>query len=140
MLVRMVSSLTLVVALMLVLAAVAKRMLGSRLPVQSGTAVVQVVGSGYLGPRKTVSLVSVAGELLIIGTTQNDIVPLGRLSDTEQIKRVLASGPGHGGVADGFFWSQWWRGSAISAAQDRGIPSPSPKDAQPQGEEDHASR
>lgn len=112
--VRMASSLALVLAVMLVLAVLAKRWFGTRLSLQPGSALVQVVASGYVGPRKAVSLVSVGGELLILGTTQTDIVPLGRLSDAEQIKRVLAQA-GRSGFGATPLWGVWSRNAADSA-------------------------
>jgi len=89
-LLRMASALALVLALLLLLAAVAKRVLGGRFPLAAGTPLVRIVGSGYLGPRKAVSLVSVAGEFFVVGTTQSDIVPLGRLTDQEAAKRLMS--------------------------------------------------
>src|SRR3712207_4568734 len=52
---------------------------------------VQVLGSGYIGPRKTIALVAVAGEYLIVGTTATDLVPLGRLHDSGQLEALLAA-------------------------------------------------
>jgi flagellar protein FliO/FliZ len=136
MVVRMASSLALVVAMMLVLAAAAKRLGGSRLPSPSRGAVVQILGSGYLGPRKAVSLVLVAGELLIVGTTQTDIVPLGRLSDAEQIKRALAGAPTGGSIASEPFWARWWSTPPLGPMEtSRTAPS-----AGTDGAEGHASQ
>lgn len=127
--VRMVSSLLLVVALMLILSAAAKRLFGVRLPVAAGQTHVQVVGSGYLGPRKTVSLVAVAGELLIVGTTQNDIVPLGRVTDAERIKQVLSSGTHGEGLSEGNLWASWRRSIGLpdgrsGSSEDKGGHAP----------------
>lgn len=136
MVVRMASSLALVVAMMLVLASAAKRLLGNRLSSPPSGALVQILGSGDLGPRKSVSLVSVAGELLIVGTTQTDIVPLGRVSDAEQIKRVLAGNPIGGFIAREPLWSQWWSAPSRSSSEaSHAAPS-----AGTDGVEDHASR
>lgn len=85
----MVSALAIVLAAMMILVAVAKRVLGGRLLAPAGAPLVQVLGSGYLGPRKSVALVSVAGELLILGTTQTELIPLGHITDPEQIRLVL---------------------------------------------------
>ncbi len=93
-LVRMVSALAVVVALMMILAAVARRVMGGRGLTLSQTPLVQVLGSGYLGPRKSIALVSVAGDLLIVGTTATDLVPLGRVSDPDQVRRLLAGKTG----------------------------------------------
>ena len=52
---------------------------------------VQVLASGYIGPRKTIALVSVAGEYLIVGATATDLVPLGRVQDSGTLRELLAS-------------------------------------------------
>jgi flagellar protein FliO/FliZ len=88
-LIRMVSALAVVVGLMMVLAAIARRVMGGRALALSQTPMVQVLGSGYLGPRKSIALVAVAGDLLIVGTTATDLVPMGRVSDPEQVRRLL---------------------------------------------------
>lgn len=88
-LIRMVSALAVVVGLMMVLATVARRVMGGRALALSQTPMVQVLGSGYLGPRKSIALVAVAGDLLIVGTTATDLVPMGRVSDPEQVRRLL---------------------------------------------------
>ena len=90
-LVRTVSALAIVLALMGLLAMVAKRVLGNRLGLVGPRPLVHVVASGYIAPRKSIALVSVAGEYLIIGTTATDLVPLGRVTDTSQLQEMLAS-------------------------------------------------
>jgi flagellar protein FliO/FliZ len=55
------------------------------------TQIVQVLGSGYIGPRKTISLVSVAGEFLIVGMTQTDLVALGHITDRERVQQFLSA-------------------------------------------------
>jgi len=93
-LIRMVSALAVVIGLMMVLAAVARRLMGSRSLTLNQAPVVQVLGSGYVGPRKSIALVAVGGELLIVGTTATDLVPLGRVSDPQQVNRLLAGKTG----------------------------------------------
>jgi flagellar protein FliO/FliZ len=88
-LIRMVSALAVVVGLMMVLAAVARRLMGGRSLAFNQAPVVQVLGSVYVGPRKNIALVAVGGELLIVGTTATDLVPLGRVSDPEEVRRLL---------------------------------------------------
>jgi flagellar protein FliO/FliZ len=88
----MVSSLAVVLGLMLLVAWVARRTLAARPFARTTAPLIQVLATGYLGPRKSVSLVSVAGELLIIGTTTNDLVPLGRINDPERVLRSLPAG------------------------------------------------
>ncbi|WP_447977064.1 FliO/MopB family protein [Candidatus Nitrospira bockiana] len=93
---RMASSLAIVLALMMGLLVVARRLLTRGGFVQAGQPLVRVLGTGYLGPRKSISLVSVAGELLIIGTTGDAIVPLGRLGEPT---RAVAAVQGSGGAS-----------------------------------------
>ncbi len=99
--IRMVSALAVVVGIMMVLAAIARRVMGGKSLTLSDTPLVQVLGTGYLGPRKTVALVAVAGDLLIIGTTATDLVPLGRVNDPEQVQRLLAGKTGERRAASG---------------------------------------
>ncbi|HEX2055464.1 MAG TPA: flagellar biosynthetic protein FliO [Nitrospiraceae bacterium] len=88
--VRMMASLALVLALILGLLALAKTMIGRRWLMPPGTSLIRVLGSSYVGPRKHVLLVAVAQEVLILGTTATDLVPLGRITDPDQIKQVLS--------------------------------------------------
>ncbi len=87
---RTVSALAVVLVLMGVATVIFRRVMGHRLGVVGGRPLVQVLATGYLAPRKTVSLVSVAGEYLIVGTTATDLVPLGRLNDSTQLHELLA--------------------------------------------------
>lgn len=93
-LIRTAAALGIVLLLMGLLALVARRVMGSRLAAPGGGPgpLVRVLGSGYIGPRKTITLVSVAGEYLIVGTTATDLVPLGRIDDSGKLQAVLASG------------------------------------------------
>lgn len=85
---RMASALAIVLALMAGLVALVRRFAGTRLFAPVTAPIVQVLGSGYIGPRKTISLVSVAGEFLIVGMTPTDLVSFGRITDPEQVKRL----------------------------------------------------
>ena len=83
---RMLSALAVVLALMMVVVAVARRVMGTRLCAPAAAPLVRVLSTGYVGPRKTISVVSVAGELLIIGATATDLIPLGRVRPSCQAK------------------------------------------------------
>ncbi len=87
---RTVSALAIVLVLMGIATVIVRRVMGHRLGVVGGRPLVQVLATGYLAPRKTVSLVSVAGEYLIVGTTATDLVPLGRLNDSTRLHELLA--------------------------------------------------
>jgi flagellar biogenesis protein FliO len=100
--IRMTSSLALVLALMAGLVLLVRRFAGTRLGAQVGTPIVQVLGSGYIGPRKTISLVSVAGELIIVGMTPTDLVSLGPITDRERVQQFLSMAtPSRSSAPDG---------------------------------------
>jgi flagellar protein FliO/FliZ len=86
--VRMGSALAVVLGLMLLLVVIARR-LNLKGVLEPAQATVRVLGSGAVGPRKSILLVSVAGECLIVGSTANDLVPLGRIEDRAQVERLL---------------------------------------------------
>ena len=87
--VRMVSALGIVLALILGLLAIVKSRVGQRFLPVGGAPWIKVLGSSSLGSRKQVMLVAVAGEVLILGTTPTDLVSLGKVTDPEQVKRLL---------------------------------------------------
>ena len=87
---RTVSALVIVLILMGIVAVAVRRVMGQRLGVAGGRPLVRVLASGYIAPRKTINLVSVAGEYLIVGTTATDLIPLGRLNDSTELQQLLA--------------------------------------------------
>lgn len=89
--IRMASALALVLALIGGLVVLVRRFAGTRLCAPVSTPIVQVLGSGYIGPRKTISLVSVAGEFLIVGMTPTDLVSLGHITDRERVQQFLST-------------------------------------------------
>jgi flagellar protein FliO/FliZ len=88
--VRMVSALGVVLALILGLLAIARSAIGRRFLPLSGMSPVKILANSPLGSRKHIMLVAVAGEVLILGTTATDLVPLGKITDSEQLKHLLA--------------------------------------------------
>ena len=87
---RTVSALAIVLVLMGIVAVTVRRVMGQRLGIAGGRPLVRVLASSYIAPRKTIALVSVAGEYLIVGTTATDLVPLGRISDSTELRELLA--------------------------------------------------
>lgn len=88
-LIRTVSALAVVLLCIGIVAFVARRVMGPRVGHTGGRPLVQVLASGYLAPRKTISLVEVAGEYLVVGATATDLIPLGRISDTAHLRELL---------------------------------------------------
>lgn len=89
--IRMASALALVLALIGGLLFLVRRFAGTRFCAPVSSQIVQVLGSGYIGPRKSISLVSVAGEFVIVGMTQTDLVPLGYITDRERVQQFLSA-------------------------------------------------
>lgn len=89
--VRMVSALGVVLALILGLLAVARSTIGRRFLPIPGAPLVNILGSTSLGARKQITVVAVGGEVLILGTTATDLIPLGKLTDPDQVKQLLAA-------------------------------------------------
>ena len=87
---RTASALAIVLVLIGIVTVVFRRIMGNRWGAVGGRPLVQVLATGYVAPRKAVSLVAVAGEYLIVGTTATDLVPLGRLNDSTQVTELLA--------------------------------------------------
>lgn len=87
---RTVSALAIVLVLMGIVAVTVRRVMGQRLGMAGGRPLVRLLASGYIAPRKTIALVSVAGEYLIVGTTATDLVPLGRINDSAELRELLA--------------------------------------------------
>lgn len=88
---RTVSALAIVLVLMGIVAVTVRRLMGQRLGIAGGRPLVRVLASSYIAPRKTIALVSVAGEYLIVGTTATDLVPLGRINDSTELRELLAT-------------------------------------------------
>lgn len=88
-LLRTMSALAIVLGLMLACAVVVRRILARRSPIGADSPLVQVLGGGYLGGRKSVVVVAVAGEILILGATETALIPLGRVNDPERVRREL---------------------------------------------------
>ncbi|MBX3331942.1 MAG: flagellar biosynthetic protein FliO [Nitrospira sp.] len=89
---RTVSALAIVLVLMGIVTVTVRRLMGQRLGIAGGRPLVRVLASSYVAPRKTIALVSVAGEYLIVGMTATDLVPLGRISDSAELRELLALG------------------------------------------------
>lgn len=87
---RTASALAIVLVLMGIVAVTVRRLMGHRLGIAGGRPLVRVLASSYIAPHKTIALVSVAGEYLIVGTTPTDLVSLGRIGDSAELRELLA--------------------------------------------------
>jgi len=63
---------------------------------------VRVLGSGFLGPKKSIVMVEVAGEVLVLGVSNDNISLLMQIQDQEKIEEIKASRKETNGRS---FWS-----------------------------------
>jgi len=92
-LIRTASALAVVLVLMGLVAWIARRLMGAAPGTAGAGPLIRVVASGYLAPRKAIALVSVAGEYLIVGTTADGLIDLGRVGDPSRVQALLAAAP-----------------------------------------------
>lgn len=52
---------------------------------------IQVLGTGFLGPKKNIVLVEVAGEVLVLGMSNDNISLLSQIQDKEKIEQIKAA-------------------------------------------------
>ncbi len=63
---------------------------------------VRVLGTGFLGPKKSIVLVEVVGEILVLGTSNDNISLLTHIQDKEKIEQIKAAGKEINGTK---FWN-----------------------------------
>ena len=64
-----------------------------------GNKLVNVLGTWFLGPKKNIALVEVAGEILVLGMSQDNITLLSSIIDEEKIEEIKnVSGKGKSGL------------------------------------------
>lgn len=68
-----------------------------------GEKLVNVLGTGFLGPKKNIVLVEVAGEVLVLGMSQDHIALLTSITDPEKIEEIKSTGSKGG---SGLNWNQ----------------------------------
>lgn len=63
---------------------------------------VRVLGTGFLGPKKSIVMVEVAGEVLVLGISNDNISLLTQIQDKDKIEEIKAS---RKEVTGGKFWN-----------------------------------
>ena len=81
-LVKMISALLLVLALILASAYLVKRFFRSRLGRWKNAPLIHVLSTTYLGPKKEVSIIEVGDQYLVVGVTPYQISLLGQLDES----------------------------------------------------------
>jgi|CXWL01.1.fsa_nt_gi flagellar biogenesis protein FliO len=85
----MLVALAIVLGLMAVVGKGASYWLRGRGVALAGEPLIRVLGTTYLGPKQSVSLLAVAGEVFLVGATADRLVPLGRIQDPNKVQRCL---------------------------------------------------
>jgi len=99
---KMLSMLALVLGIMFLLFFGFKKYVLKNTMFGGGEKLVNVLGSGFLGPKKNIVLVEVAGEVLVLGMSQDNISLLTNITDPEKIEEIKSKG-GKGG--SGLNWN-----------------------------------
>jgi flagellar protein FliO/FliZ len=81
-------ALGIVLAMVLFLAFTAKRYLAGAETAMGTKKQVKVLSSHFIGVKKSVTLVEIAGEILVLGVTNDNINLLARYDDPEKIERI----------------------------------------------------
>lgn len=100
---KMVSMLALVLGIMFLLFFGFKKYVLKNTMFGGGEKLVNVLGSGFLAPKKNIVLVEVAGEVLVLGMSQDHIALLTNITDPDKIEEIKMAG-GKGG--SGLSWNQ----------------------------------
>lgn len=85
---KMLYTLALVLALMFFIFYVFKKVVLKNSVLGGNDRLVKVLSTGYLGPKKTIALVDVAGEVLVLGISDGNIALLTQIHDEEQIEKI----------------------------------------------------
>jgi flagellar protein FliO/FliZ len=99
---KMFSMLSVVLGIMFLLFFVFKKYVLKNTLFGGGEKLINVLGSGFLGPKKNIVLVEVAGEILVLGMSQNNISLLTNITDPEKIEEIKSKG---GKGASGLNWN-----------------------------------
>ena len=86
--IKMIASLALVLAGILASYWVVKRFILKSGGGFGGRNLIQTLATGYLGQKKNITLVEVAGEVLVLGITNNNISLLSKIQDKEKIEEI----------------------------------------------------
>lgn len=96
---RMVVMLFLVLALIFIIFFLFKKFVLKNTLFGGGEKIIKVLSTGYLAPKKNIALVEVAGEILVLGISNDNISLLANIDDEHRIERIKNSQnkPGAGG-------------------------------------------
>ncbi|MCC7202983.1 MAG: flagellar biosynthetic protein FliO [Nitrospirae bacterium] len=87
--IKMVASLAIVLSVMFAIVFLVKKYLGRKIGLTGQDQKIKVLTSTYLGPRKSIALVEVAGEKIVVGVTAANITMLTKVGREEDFNDIL---------------------------------------------------
>ena len=87
--IKMVTALGIVLSLLFGVLYLAKKFLGKKMGLDGQEQKIKVITSTYLGPKKSIALVEVAGEKIVVGVTATHITMLTKIGRDEDFADVL---------------------------------------------------
>ncbi len=122
--VKMLATLAFVVGLMFLLFYIFKKVVAKQGMFGSADKPIRVISTGFLGPKKSIAMVEVAGRVLILGVANEQITLLSSLEDEAEVARIV-NGAGKAKNAARV------RAEAPPAKKSKSTPSPINRDSKP---------
>ena len=114
--IKMITSLSIVLTLILVVAYFAKKFMVSQNGLLSKGKMVKVLGSSYIGGKKNITMVEVGNEILLLGISPNNISMLTRLEKTDVESRNPGKRAGRENLFSQELGRYYWRSKNKSKA------------------------
>jgi flagellar biogenesis protein FliO len=85
----------------------------------SGESAVRLLSAQPIGPRKSIALLAVENEVLVVGITESQITLLDKISDPERAARMMHRAPLR---PSPFLWvDRWFSGGGRPTVEPRGL-------------------
>jgi flagellar protein FliO/FliZ len=87
-LVKMVFALAVVLGMMIGAMYFLKKLLHNATPAMDRGSLIRILASRYLGPKNSILVVDVAGQIIVVGLTNQQMTVLTTVSDKEQLQKL----------------------------------------------------
>ena len=85
---KMLAALAVVIALMIVAMYFMKKYFFHSLPDVNGSALINIISTRHLGPKNSIMLVEVLGQLILLGVSNQQMSMLSTISDPEAMEKI----------------------------------------------------
>jgi flagellar biosynthetic protein FliO len=92
---KMLAALAIVIAMMIGTAYVLKKYFYRSPETINGNPMIDILSNHYLGPKNSILLVSVLGQVMLLGVSANQISSLGTISDPKALENLKNLRPQH---------------------------------------------